>query len=168
MNTSSAIRCVATAALFGLSAVSAGELEQLTSKLPQIDGPPRGETQWIARSMRLNGVPMTIKSFQTSLSVDDVIHHYERSSRGKSSQQISRNRNGEWHVLGLHTHQHHVSIQVRSTSEGSEGTIAVTGEIKRDHQRPDTEFPRPSGVELASLQEYDDLGIEAEHIDFTS
>lgn len=150
------------------SVAGAGEIERLTARLPDVEGPPRGEAQWVARSMRMNGLPMTIKSFQTRLPVDDVLNYYERSSRGKGSQRISRDRNGEWRVLGLHTQQHHVSIQVRATEDGSEGTITVTGDVKKEQRKAETKFPRPFGVELASLQEYDDLGIEAEHIDFTS
>jgi len=145
----------------------AGEIAHLTASLPDIDPPPQGQAQWVARSMRLNGLPMTIKSFSTTMSVDDVLNYYEHWWSGRELAQYTRSKSGEWRMLGIHGEKVAVTIEARSALGGSEGTITVSPKLG-NVTKPVTQFPHPLMTKVVNLQEYDDDGIEAEHISMTS
>jgi hypothetical protein len=145
----------------------AGEIAALTSRFPEPAPPPNGEAQWVAQSMRMNGLPMTIKAFKTSASVDEVIHFYEHWWRGKGRADYTRSERGEWRVLGIKTSEHYITVQARSTLAGAEGTIAVSAD-PRKVKRVRTLFPHPKSSTVVTLQEYDDLGLQSEHITLLS
>lgn len=146
----------------------AGSLARITEALPEIDAPPQGDTQWIAKSMRLNGLPMTLKAFQSRLDPDALMHHYESWARGGSTDETRRSTNAPWQVLAIKSERHYITIQSRAAIGGSEGTIAVSSRLEGARLKVDTRFPRPAAATIVNLQEYDDLGIESEHISLTS
>ena len=145
----------------------AGEIASLTSDFPDPEPPPNGEAQWVAQSMRMNGLPMTIKAFKTSARVDEVIYFYERWWRGKGKADYTRSTRGEWRTLGIKTDEHYITVQARSTLGGSEGTIAVSGDPSKV-ARVTTRFPHPKSAKVVTLQEYEDFGLQSEHITLLS
>lgn len=146
----------------------AGSLARSTAKLPELDAPPQGEAQWVARSMRLNGLPMTLKAFQSRLSSDAVLHHYESWSRGVPRAQTRRSNNPPWQVLAIQSQCCYITIQARATLNGSEGTLAVSAALDRAELKTQTAFPRPSSASIVNLQQYEDAGVESEHISLSS
>ena len=58
-------------------------------------------------------------------------------------------------------------MQARKTLIGSEGTIAVSSNPDTVEEVA-TKFPHSRSATVQELQEYDDSGIEAEHITFSS
>lgn len=149
------------------SIAQASEVSHLTAQLPDIDAPPQGQAQWVARSMRMNGLPMTIKAFQTTMGTDEVLNFYEHWWAGKALAQYSRSKQGEWRILGIHSDKYAITIEVRKTLGGAEGTIAVSPKLGKV-ERVATTFPHPVSATLLNLQEYDDDGIEAEYISMSS
>ncbi|HEY0686310.1 MAG TPA: hypothetical protein VGD45_28475 [Steroidobacter sp.] len=145
----------------------AGEIASLTSGFPEPAPPPNGEAQWVAQSMRMNGLPMTIKAFKTSADVDDVIYFYEHWWRAKGKADYTRSQRGEWSILGIKTAEHYITVQARPTLGGSEGTIAVSGDPGKV-KRVATRFPHPKSATVVTLQEYEDFGIRSEHITLLS
>lgn len=149
-------------------AVHASSLSEATDALPEIAAPPGGQAFWIARSMRLNGVPMTMKSFSTSTNASEVLNHYERELRQSSDQSTRRSRNGGWDVLSVLASTYFVTVRARNTVRGSEGTIAVSRPLQHSRASHATRFPHPQIARVVNLQQYDDDGIEAEHISLVS
>lgn len=145
---------------------NAGAIARLTASLPDIGPPPQGEVRWVARSMRINGVPMTLKTVRSHFQPQELFEHYEALLRGSDHMEARRAVHGEWHVLAIKSRQHYVTIQVHLSVEGSEGTITVTAIPSTT--KFTTEFPRPLTTRLLSLQEYDDAGVESEHISLSS
>lgn len=145
-----------------------GTVAGLTASLPDIGPPPQGEVQWIARSMRMNGVPMTLKSLRSHLSPTDLFSFYEARLRGEAGGEFRRWSTGEWQLLAIRSTRHYVTLQVRQVATGSEGTIAVTNVPSHTAANLTSEFPRPATTRILSLQEYDDAGIESEHISMSS
>lgn len=139
-----------------------------TVALPDIGPPPQGEVQWIARSMRMNGIPMTLKLIQTRLSPSELFTYYEASMRGQPGNEFRRSTTGEWQLLTIKSSHHYATIQVRPVVAGSEGTIAVTVSPEQATPKLSSTFPRPLTTRIVSLQEYDDGGIESEHISLSS
>jgi hypothetical protein len=136
--------------------------------LPEVAAPPLGETQWVAERVRLNGLPMSIKTFNSALDVDDLFHYYESWARSNGMKDTQRSNRGEWQVLALRSTQHFVSIQARQTSRGSEGTIAVSPMLEAARPGLATRFPYPRSVRLVSVQEYVDGDLASEHLSLLS
>lgn len=158
---------IAVLVLIGCAcSANAGTIARLTASLPDIGPPPQGEVRWVVRSMRVNGVPMTLKSIRSHLQPQELFQHYEAQLRARDHMEARRAVRGEWHALAIKSRQHFITIQVRPSVEGSEGTITVTAIPSA--VKFTTEFPRPLTTKLLSLQEYDDAGVEAEHIGLSS
>jgi hypothetical protein len=165
------IRATAVAICLACACVNmaeAGLLQRQTQALPDVQPPPGGSAFWIAQAMRLNGVPMTIKSFASPANADEVLHQYEHKLRTTSDTKTQRTNEDEWRVLAILSKDAYVTIRARNTVRGSEGTIAVTPPLANLKPSKRTRFPCPESVEIISLQEYDDNGIEAEHISLVS
>ncbi|HEY8538740.1 MAG TPA: hypothetical protein VIL28_07720 [Steroidobacteraceae bacterium] len=145
----------------------AGSIAAATRQLPELDAPPGGTAAWIAQAMRLNGVPMTIKSFAASMNAQEVLHYYERRLRS-SNTQTKRWHEGENHVLGVLSDNAYITVRARNTAHGAQGTITVTPPLAKQRSMLRTRFPHPPSARVANLQQYEDEGIEAEHISFVS
>lgn len=146
----------------------AGSLSEITERLPEIGAPPQGHAHWVARSMRVNGLPMTLKTFSSRLSADAVLHHYESTARNGAGVESRRSTQGEWRVLTVRSPQHLITIQVRAIREGSHGTITVSPDLSRAKLKVETRFPMPASARVVNLQQYEDFGIESEHISASS
>jgi hypothetical protein len=153
---------MATALFFVLTHAAATTLEE-GARLPDVPAPPLGHAQWVARSIRVNGLPMTIKSFDTPMPVDDVLHHYARWASGKFEDSF-RTQQGDWQVLSLRSSAYLITIQVRPNGGGSHGTIAVSPAPNTVAPTVASRFPLPPSLQVVNLQQYEDLGVEAEHI----
>lgn len=136
--------------------------------LPDLAAPPHGSAQWIARSMRMNGLPMTLKAFESRLSPDAVLAHYESELKTSGSHDVRRGVNSPWQVLMVRSHDHFITVHARSNSSGSEGTILVSPALDPMALKLQTDFPRPSTTHIVNLQQYDDAGMRSEHISLSS
>lgn len=144
-----------------------GAIERSTSALPDLGPPPQGEAQWIARSMRHNGLPMTLKAFRSRLSADEVLEHYARFGNG-SARESMRSRQGEWQVLAIKDARCFITIQARDSAPGSVGMIAVTSDPANIAASIATRFPLPRSMHIVNLQQYEDEGEQSEHISLIS
>jgi hypothetical protein len=156
------------AAMLVMSAAHASSLQRQTQSLPDVAAPPTGQAYWIARSMRLNGLPMTLKSFSASGNADEVLNHYERELRRSSDQKTRRSQEAQWQVLSVMAPTYFITVRARNTARGAEGTIAVSPRLSEAKASTRTQFPHPESARVTSLQQYDDEGIEAEHISLIS
>jgi hypothetical protein len=136
--------------------------------LPDLAAPPQGSAQWIARSMRMNGLPMTLKAFESRMSPDAVLTYYESELKSSGSHDVRRSMNSPWHVLMVRSRDHFITVHARSSSAGSEGTILVSPALDPAVLKLQTEFPRPATARIVNLQQYDDAGMRSEHISFSS
>lgn len=134
------------------------------SRLPDVEPPPLSEAQWVATQMRVNGLPMTLRSFRSRLSAEEVLRHYERWARGRTAHETYRIRNGQWQILAVRNGTSFITIQARPSATGSIGTITVSEELSNARVDIGTRFPLPPLVHIANVQQYEDAGIRAEHI----
>lgn len=150
------------------SPASAERLVRTTAALPDLAAPPQGTAQWIARSMRMNGLPMTLKSFESRLSPDAVLAHYESQLRSSASHETRRLMRSPWRVLMFRSRDHFITVHARAASTGSEGTILVSPALDPAVLRLRSDFPRPPTARIVNLQQYDDAGMQSEHISLSS
>lgn len=149
-------------------AAHAGTLSRATEALPDLGAPPQGAAQWIAKSMRMNGLPMTLKVFESRLTPDAVLSHYEWFVKAKGTHESRRMTNAPWQVLMLKSADHFITVHARTVAHGSEGTILVSPVLEPASLRMRTAFPRPATTRIVNLQQYDDDGVQSEHISLTS
>ena len=146
----------------------ADNLARITASLPDLASPPQGEARWVARSMRMNGLPMTLKTFESRLSSDAVLSHYESQASLAGSSEVRRSENPPWHVLMLKSRKYFITVHAREVTGGSEGTILVSPAPDTSVMNAKTSFPMLSSTRIVSLQQYDDDGSESEHISLSS
>lgn len=162
---------VVIALLFVCNSIHAGAIARVTARLPDVPPPPQAQVAWIAKSMRMNGLPMTLQSFESSQSVEATLAHYARwwSTTDASTRGITRlMRRGEWQVLALTSPRLHITVQARPAGNGSEGSIAVSRNPTSVETTTTTAFPHPRTTRVVNLQEYEDAGANAEHISLVS
>jgi hypothetical protein len=146
----------------------AGSLTRATEALPDLSAPPQGSAQWVAKSMRMNGLPMTLKVFESRLTPDAVLAHYESFVKASGTHESRRTTNTPWQVLMLKSVDHFITVHARAVAHGSEGTILVSPALEPASLRMRSEFPRPASTRVVNLQQYDDDGVQSEHISLSS
>jgi hypothetical protein len=146
----------------------AGSISRAAARLPDAPAPPFGQVNWIAESMRMNGLPMTIKAVYAQSSVEELFYFYESWSKQLPDAQTRRWHTASSEVLSIKAANSLITIEVERALRGAQGTIVTTAPIERAALVKDTSFPHPSSLEVANLQQYEDDGREAEHIIFTS
>lgn len=130
---------------------------------PQISEPPRSNAQWVADNVLQNGIPMQVKTFRSSASLEAVMNHYRQDWTENGGTAIE-NRLGEWFVIGRREGDYYVTIQVRETGKSeSEGFIAVNDLSALLDERASLEdtFPRMGGSQVVSKTVSSDLGRNA-------
>jgi hypothetical protein len=150
-----------------MSTAHAGAISKAVASLPNLPVPPQGETEWVARSMRMNGLPMTIQTLVSRSLPDDVIHFYESWAKQGNAQ------TRQWHtrdaeVLSIRAPSYLVTIELQRVVGGSQGTIVTSPPPEKVKLTATTAFPHPTSWRVANLQQYEDDGKETEHITFTS
>src|SRR5688500_2898307 len=93
------VRMLMTVLVLWAAAAQAERSTRATSALPNLAAPPQGSAQWIARSMRMNGLPMTLKAFESRLSPESVLAHYESQLKSFGSHEMRRLVKLPWQVL---------------------------------------------------------------------
>jgi hypothetical protein len=118
--------------------------------------------------MRMNGLPMTLKAFQSRLPPEAVLAHYQSQFKLRSTHDVRLSANQPWQVLTLRSSDSFITVHARAVSRGSEGTILVSPALESASLRLQSDFPRPSSTRVVNLQQYDDGGTESEQISLWS
>ncbi|HEY0684432.1 MAG TPA: hypothetical protein VGD45_19000 [Steroidobacter sp.] len=111
---------------------------------------------------------MKLKAFESRLSPDAVLSHYESSLKTSSSHEARRHTRSPWQVLTVTSRDHLITVHARAVSAGSEGTILVSPALDSAPLHLSTNFPHPPTTRIANLQQYDDAGMASEHIGLSS
>jgi len=154
--------------LVAISTAHGSSLAKAVAAFPDLPTPPQGETQWIARSMRMNGLPMTIQSLVSRSVPSEVIQFYQSWAMQEGGSQTRQWHTHDNEVLSIRAVSYLVTIELQQVVSGSQGTIVISSPPERARLNTATEFPHPSYWRVANLQQYEDDGKETEHITFTS
>jgi len=117
----------------------------LAASWPDIPEPEGAQSEWVAKDMLYNGLPMRISRFTSALPVSSIVSYYNREWPG----QTVINEVGGKTVIG-HAHgEYYVTIEVSAKGSGSQSQIGITRLLKR---KPDAaagaDFPKPSGTQV--------------------
>jgi hypothetical protein len=165
-------RPLALALWIGLLVVAqtanAGALARITAALPDVPAPPQGSVHWVARSMRLNGLPMTLRTFESRLAPAALFNYYEGQAQRWGHNELRRETRGAQQLLSIRSPRYLITIEAIASVAGSEGTILVSDPPERIRPVLVSRFPHPATARLVNCQEYEDDGIAAEHLSFAS
>jgi hypothetical protein len=150
-----------------MSAAHAGSISRAVSAFPDFPSPPQGEIQWVARSMRMNGLPMTIQTIVSRNTPSEVIHFFESWASGETGVKTRRWHTRESEVLSIRARSYLATIELEHVVNGTQGTIVTSSPPEKATLNTSTEFPHPSSWRIANLQQYEDYGKETEHITYT-
>lgn len=162
------IKTLACLSLALSGAAHAGSIAKAVASLPDLPVPPQGETEWVARSMRMNGLPMTIQTLVSRSAPSEVIHFYESWAKHQNSAQTRQWHTRDAQVLSIRAASYLATVELRRVVGGSQGTIVISSPPEKSSLMTSTQFPHPSSWRVANLQQYEDDGKETEHITFTS
>jgi hypothetical protein len=155
--------------LFALAgSAQAGALARETAAFPQLPPPPGGSARWIARSMKMNGLAMTLQSFESRLTADAVLNHYESWSKSRGHGESRRWKSANSQQLSIDLEPYLVTIEAQASAARTVGTILVSKGPRSTPPRIATTFPKPASTSLVNLQQFEDEGAEAEHISLVS
>lgn len=127
---------------------------------PVIEPPPGANVEWVGDDMKLNGVPMQIRRFTSSMTVAEIMAFY----RVRWKERISpvENTVGEWSVIGRQSGDFYLTVQVKQSDRGgSEGLLGVSrlpAFASGSGPTFDARFPKMEGTEVVSDMDSNDKG----------
>jgi len=112
---------------------------------PDFPQPDDAKVQWVAPYMIFNGVPMSVKRFDSEQSPADILAFYRQAWAGNGAAAPVENTVGAWQTIGAMRGQCFFSVQVQAAgTSGSTGLLSAT-------QRPDEARIVPSDEEVPMM-----------------
>lgn len=124
------------------------------------------QTVWVAESVVHNGIPMSIQSFKSVASVNNVLAFYETQWAKPIREGVPgyvRSEVGGWQVISRLEHGVNMVVQAKSGEQG--GAEGFVSEAKVSavsvNEKKINRFPRMSGSDVVSMTESSDAGRNA-------
>lgn len=89
---------------------------------PFVPSPPQSTTHWIAEYIERNTIPMQIKGFDTTLTLQNVNQFY--ASWFKDKQQYTRKILSDGELFGAKLGIYQVTVKTKNTQSGASGTLS--------------------------------------------
>ena len=126
---------------------------------PQIPLPPKAEVQWVAQSMRVNGVPTRVMTFQSRVSRGEIVEYYRAHWSGGYEHPASLHALGDSTVVGQKHGPYLLTVKVEDAAHGaSQGLISVAQVVGSKEDLAPGELPLMNGAHVVSVVESDDPG----------
>jgi len=136
--------------------------------LPQIEGLPGMQLQWIGKKMAINGLPMSMRAFNSSSSADQILDAYQGRWKTRGSAQTTRSEFDGAQSVGMEYRGHYYSVQAYDVSGGSQGVLTVGLAPAKASPDFSTRFPLPLGSNVEQKIEAIDNGKRMETLIVTS
>lgn len=137
--------------------------DPLDIPLPQVGSVHGVQTAWVARKMSQNGVPMSIRSFKSKRSIDEVLQAYRKALLASGAQHADIVHSAGVNTLGAGMGPYFINVQgANHKGMGSAGFIVVSVMPGVMDSSTDTSLPVPKGAHVLSVQRYDEQGKKAE------
>ncbi|MBL1433326.1 MAG: hypothetical protein COB94_007780 [Gammaproteobacteria bacterium] len=136
--------------------------------LPEIEGLPGMQLQWIGKKMAINGLPMSMRAFNSSSSADQILDAYQGRWKTRGSAQTTRSEFDGAQSVGMEYRGHYYSVQAYDVSGGSQGVLTVGLAPAKASPDFSTRFPLPLGSNVEQKIEAIDNGKRMETLIVTS
>lgn len=150
--------------LLNRPANATGDEDPLADEMPVVALMPEMRGNWVARRMAYNGVPMSIRSFSSKRSAEDVIQYYESRWKTFTGAHIQRSRADGMETLGVRSDGYYYTVQVRDDGANAQGNLVVTRDLQKAKPDIETDFPLVPGTEVLVKTESLDVGKRAETV----
>lgn len=133
---------------------------------PEIEAPPRSTLEWVGKDMKLNGVPLRIQHFESSLSPDEVLTFYRSHWGSQQDKKSVENKQGSYNVIGKRDGDYYLTVEVKAgKTTASEGLLNVSrlpGVDKPDMSPGD--LPMNSGSKVLWVMDSNDAGKTSKQV----
>lgn len=136
--------------------------DPLTFSLPELQVINGAQHQWVGRHMARNGMPMSIRMFTYSGSLEQVKAFYTKLFKGMGNGALTASEVGYYQVIAYELRGIVYSVQFRPYKGGVEGKIVVSPVPSRFRFSVKTEFPLDKRCKTGSKVESLDLGKRSE------
>jgi hypothetical protein len=142
-----------------LIALSVGHRAGAAEPWPFVPLPPKADVQWVAQSMRVNGVPTRVMQFQSRASRAEVAEYYRAYWSGGYPHKASVHALPDATVVGQKHGPYLLTLKVEDAGAGkSSGLISVAEVVGIKPDRDPGELPLMGGAHVVSVIESDDPG----------
>jgi hypothetical protein len=127
---------------------------------------PSAKVQWVAPYMIFNGVPMSVKRFDSEQKPESILAFYRRAWAGSGSTAPVENEVGEWQTISALRGKCFFTVQVQPAGlTGSTGLLSATQQPDKVRiVSPDKNLPMMSGSSIINDIEHRDDGKNARTI----
>lgn len=159
-NRSACLLFVMCAALASALASAAG-----STPWPEIPSPPHAKLEWVADSMRVNGVPMRVLRFTSSEPRSAIVDYYRSYWSGGYPTKPSVRAAGNETVVGQAHGPYYLTVEVRDAPQGaSQGLISVSQVAGAKIERSPGELPVMPGAKVLQVVESNDPGRRSREV----
>jgi hypothetical protein len=132
---------------------------------PEIPSPPHADVQWVAESMRINGVPTRVLQFQSTVTRTEVVEYYKAFwSRGYPTKPSVRPL-GAAIVISQRHGPYFMTVKVEDTdSRTSHGLVSVALVVGTKVTLDAGDLPIMPGAHVVSVVESDDPGKHSREV----
>ncbi|SPE25125.1 conserved exported hypothetical protein [Burkholderiales bacterium] len=132
---------------------------------PEIPMPPKAKVQWVADSMRVNGVPMRVMQFQSPASRAEIVEYYRAYWSGGYPTKPSVSALGEATVVGQAHGPYFMTVKVQDAAHASsQGLIAVSRVLGSKIERNAGDLALMPGARVVSVVESNDPGKRSREV----
>jgi len=126
---------------------------------PELPLPPKADVQWVAQSMRVNGMPTRVLQFQSRASRAEVVEYYRAHWTGAYPLKPSVRAVGDETVVGQKHGPYLMTVTVRDAArDGSEGVLSVAQVAGAKTDLDPGGLPMMPGAHVVRVVETDDPG----------
>ncbi len=133
---------------------------------PEIEPPPQSHVVWVGQDMKINGVPLRVQQFDSSLAADDVLTFYRAHWGSRQERKSVENKRGDFSVIGRKEGDYYLTVEVKNSARsGSEGFLSVSRLPGVD--KPDMspgELPMNSGSKVLWVMDSSDAGKSSKQV----
>jgi hypothetical protein len=146
--------------LLGVWLLGAQAARASSEPWPELPSPPKAKVQWVAESMRVNGVPMRVQHFDSQAPRSEIVEYYRAYwTGGGYPMKPSVRALDDSIVVGQMHGPYLMTIKVKDGPHGtSEGLISVSRVLGSKVERSPGELPLMPGARVAQVVESYDAG----------
>jgi hypothetical protein len=136
---------------------------------PELPLPPKADVQWVAQSMRVNGVPTRVLQFQSRASRAEIANYYRSYWTGGYPHKASVHAYADATIVGQMHGPYLMTLKVEDADHGaSQGVISVAQVIGSRVDRDPGALPLMNGAHVLQVVESDDPGKHSRQVVVTT
>lgn len=143
-------------------------LDPLNIRYPDIPVPSGSNWSWVGRQMVVDGVPMSVKTFEYKGAEAQLIAHFENAWKTQGHGAYRRNQIGPKQTLSYETPDFYTTVQYQIEGSVIAGSISVSPHLNQAFKQKKSYISAPIGAKLMSHVESNDLGRYSETQIFVS